>query len=214
MVWPSAKRTGLCLFGKLLSQLLFLFTLSKGRCCLFRALLSKFLWYLIEGFLAIGFALQKSDWIISTVHLFIVLVLLLSSTKCEPLVNIMLDITFMTVMLVTILMMMTILVMMIILVMISTINFTTSSTNGKRVCSTQLRNNCLGGFKVGGNCNNQQVVLKIIKCELRKLMMVEDDHGNDDHDDADIYIMMQFCLSVTTNDHSLLGVSSNHLNHP
>jgi len=31
-----------------------------------------------------------------------------------------------------------------------------SSTNGKRVCSTQLRNNCLGGFKVGGNCNNQQ----------------------------------------------------------
>ena len=91
----------------------------------------------------------------------------------------------MTVMLVTILMMMTILVMMIILVMISTINFTTSSTNGKRVCSTQLRNNCLGGFKVGGNCNNQQVVLKNIKCELRKLMMVEDDDGDDDQDDAD-----------------------------
>ena len=28
----------------------------------------------------------------------------------------------------------------------------------------------------------------------------------------DIYIMMQFCLSVTKNDHFLLGVSCNHLN--
>ncbi|XP_023338648.1 uncharacterized protein LOC111709253 [Eurytemora carolleeae] len=30
-----------------------------------------------------------------------------------------------------------------------------SSTGGKRVCTTQLANNCNGGFKVGGNCNGQ-----------------------------------------------------------
>ena len=61
----------------------------------------------------------------------------------------------------------------------------TSSTNGKRVCSTQLRNNCLGGFKVGGNCNNQQVVFKNIKYEEDDDEKVEDDDGDDDLDDAD-----------------------------
>ena len=33
----------------------------------------------------------------------------------------------------------------------------------------------------------------------------------DDGGDDDIYIMMQFCLFVTKNDHLLLGVSCNHL---
>ena len=61
----------------------------------------------------------------------------------------------------------------------------TSSTNGKRVCSTQLRNNCLGGFKVGGNCNNQQVVFKNIKYEEDDDEKVEDDDGDDDQADAD-----------------------------
>ena len=39
--------------------------------------------------------------------------------------------------------------------------------------------------------------------------------GDDNHDvdDDDIYIMMQ-CLFVTKNEHFLLGVSCNHLNHP
>ena len=39
--------------------------------------------------------------------------------------------------------------------------------------------------------------------------------GNDEvvDDDDDIYIMMQ-CLFVTKNEHFLLGVSCNHLNHP
>ena len=32
-----------------------------------------------------------------------------------------------------------------------------SSTNGTRVCTTRLANNCQGGFKLGGNCNGQQV---------------------------------------------------------
>ena len=58
----------------------------------------------------------------------------------------------------------------------------TSSTNGKRVCSTQLRNNCLGGFKVGGNCNNQQVVFKNIKYEEDDDEKVEDDDGGDAHE--------------------------------
>ena len=40
-----------------------------------------------------------------------------------------------------------------------------------------------------------------------------DDHNGDDHD-GDIYIMMHVCLFVTKNDHFLLGVSCNHLNHP
>ena len=35
----------------------------------------------------------------------------------------------------------------------------------------------------------------------------------DENDDDDIYIMMQ-CVFVTKNDHFLLGVSCNHLNHP
>ena len=42
-----------------------------------------------------------------------------------------------------------------------------------------------------------------------------DDH--DDLDDVDKYIMVKclsVCLSVTKNDHFLLGVSCNHLNHP
>ena len=38
-----------------------------------------------------------------------------------------------------------------------------------------------------------------------------DDDDNDGNDD--IYIMMQ-CLFVTKNEHFLLGVSCNHLNHP
>ena len=60
----------------------------------------------------------------------------------------------------------------------------TSSTNGKRVCSTQLRNNCLGGFKVGGNCNNQQVVSKHIKYEDD--LDDDDDIGGDSEvDDGD-----------------------------
>ena len=47
-----------------------------------------------------------------------------------------------------------------------------------------------------------------------------DDDGDDNDDDFsvdDIYIMMKclsVCLSVTKNDHFLLGVSCNHLNHP
>ena len=45
-----------------------------------------------------------------------------------------------------------------------------------------------------------------------------DDHDDDDDDDDDdIYIMMKclsVCLSVTKNDHFLLEVSCNHLNHP
>ena len=38
--------------------------------------------------------------------------------------------------------------------------------------------------------------------------------GGEDYENenVDIYIMMQFCLSVTKNDHFLLGVSCNHLN--
>ena len=39
--------------------------------------------------------------------------------------------------------------------------------------------------------------------------MSEDEEAGDDDDD-DIYIMMQ-CLCVTKNEHSLLGVSCNHL---
>ena len=44
-------------------------------------------------------------------------------------------------------------------------------------------------------------------------------NDNDDHDDDDddIYIMMKcvsVCVFVTKNDHFLLGVSCNHLNHP
>jgi len=31
-----------------------------------------------------------------------------------------------------------------------------SSTNGTRVCSHHIINNCQGGFKIGGNCNSQQ----------------------------------------------------------
>ena len=49
----------------------------------------------------------------------------------------------------------------------------------------------------------------------------DDDNGDgddeDDDGDDDIYIMMKclsVCLSVTKNDHFLLGVSCNHLNHP
>ena len=43
---------------------------------------------------------------------------------------------------------------------------------------------------------------------------VDDDYDDHDHDDdGDIYIMMQ-CLFVTKNEHFLLGVSCNHLNHP
>ena len=30
-----------------------------------------------------------------------------------------------------------------------------SSTNGTRVCSSFVPNNCQGGFKIGGNCNQQ-----------------------------------------------------------
>ena len=42
-----------------------------------------------------------------------------------------------------------------------------------------------------------------------------DDKDDDDvGDDDDIYIMMHVCLCVTKNDHFLLGVSCNHLNHP
>ena len=42
----------------------------------------------------------------------------------------------------------------------------------------------------------------------------DDDDDCDDGDDCDdIYIMMQ-CLFVTKNEHFLLGVSCNHLNHP
>ena len=37
------------------------------------------------------------------------------------------------------------------------------------------------------------------------------DHGGGG---GDIYIMMHVCLSVTKNDHFLLGVSCNHLNPP
>ena len=40
-----------------------------------------------------------------------------------------------------------------------------------------------------------------------------DDEDVDDEDADDIYIMMQ-CLCVTKNEHSLLGVSCNHLNPP
>ena len=36
------------------------------------------------------------------------------------------------------------------------------------------------------------------------------DVNNNDEDGDDIYIMMQFCLSVTKNHHFLLGVSCNH----
>ena len=31
-----------------------------------------------------------------------------------------------------------------------------SSTNGTRVCSSFVPNNCQNGFKIGGNCNSQQ----------------------------------------------------------
>ena len=31
-----------------------------------------------------------------------------------------------------------------------------SSTNGTRVCSSPVQNNCQGGFKIGGNCNGQE----------------------------------------------------------
>ena len=31
-----------------------------------------------------------------------------------------------------------------------------SSTNGTRVCSQPVQNNCQGGFKIGGNCNGQE----------------------------------------------------------
>ena len=31
-----------------------------------------------------------------------------------------------------------------------------SSTNGTRVCSRPVQNNCQGGFKIGGNCNGQE----------------------------------------------------------
>ena len=40
------------------------------------------------------------------------------------------------------------------------------------------------------------------------------DYDDDDDEDDDIYIMMHVCLFVTKNDHFLLGVSCNHLNHP
>ena len=45
----------------------------------------------------------------------------------------------------------------------------------------------------------------------------DDDGDNDDDDNDDIYIMMKclsVCLSVTKNEHFLLLVSCNHLNHP
>ena len=38
--------------------------------------------------------------------------------------------------------------------------------------------------------------------------------AEDDDDAADIYIMMNVCLSVTKNHHFLLGVSCDHLNYP
>ena len=31
-----------------------------------------------------------------------------------------------------------------------------TSTNGSRVCSSLVPNNCQGGFRLGGNCNGQQ----------------------------------------------------------
>ena len=45
---------------------------------------------------------------------------------------------------------------------------------------------------------------------------IEDIDDIDHDDDVDIYIMMKclsVCLSVTKNDHFLMGVSCNHLNH-
>ena len=44
-------------------------------------------------------------------------------------------------------------------------------------------------------------------------LLVDNDVDHNSEDDDDIYIMMQ-CLSVTKNDHFLLGVSCNHLNPP
>ena len=43
---------------------------------------------------------------------------------------------------------------------------------------------------------------------------VDVDVDVDDVDDVDIYILMQFCLSVTKNHHFLLGASCDHLNYP
>ena len=49
------------------------------------------------------------------------------------------------------------------------------------------------------------------------MLFVAEHLYNDDVHDGDIYIMMKclsVCLSVTKNDHFLLGVSCNHLNPP
>lgn len=48
-----------------------------------------------------------------------------------------------------------------------------SSTNGTRVCSSLVPNNCEGGFRLGGNCNGQQ------RLDLTRLPQSEFQMGDD-----------------------------------
>ena len=48
-----------------------------------------------------------------------------------------------------------------------------SSTNGTRVCSSLVPNNCQGGFRLGGNCNGQQ------RLDITRLPQSEFQMGDD-----------------------------------
>ena len=48
-----------------------------------------------------------------------------------------------------------------------------TSTNGSRVCSSLVPNNCQGGFRLGGNCNGQQ------RLDITRLPQSEFQMGDD-----------------------------------
>ena len=66
-------------------------------------------------------------------------------------------------------------------------------------------------MEIWRNSDDDKMLKLWWKVEMMMKIWRNCDDDDDDDDEDDIYIMMQ-CLSVTKNDHFLLGVSCNHLN--